>query len=108
MKTLKTLLPVEATKMKGKPGHCIAAQIFDKDGLSLAVIDSRYGAKRATAIAKEIEVAVNNRSLLEDAEAKIKKLLKDKSDLVSMLQDAADRTPDPDKYYPMIRKHVTK
>lgn len=38
--------------MKGTPGHCFAAQIWDAEGFGLASIDSRYGARKATKYAK--------------------------------------------------------
>ncbi len=38
--------------MKGKRGHCFCAQVWDVKGNSIATIDSRYGAKKATEIAR--------------------------------------------------------
>lgn len=51
--------PVESCKMKGTPGHCTCAQIFDSEGLSMMTVDSRYGAEKASRIAKETELAIN-------------------------------------------------
>ena len=38
--------------MKGTPGHCFAAQIWDSEGFSIASIDSRYGARKSTKYAR--------------------------------------------------------
>lgn len=38
--------------MKGTPGHCFAAQVWDSEGLGIASIDSRYGARKATKYAR--------------------------------------------------------
>ena len=38
--------------MKGTPGHCFAAQVWDSEGLNIASIDSRYGARKATKYAR--------------------------------------------------------
>lgn len=43
--------------MKGEPGHCYAAQVWDSEGNSLAVIDSRYGDVESTEKAKLISAA---------------------------------------------------
>lgn len=43
--------------MKGEPGHCFVAQVWDVEGNSLATVDSRYGEEESTAIAKLIASA---------------------------------------------------
>lgn len=43
--------------MRGEPGHCFAAQVWDNDGLSIAYVGSRYGEKTATEIVKILAAA---------------------------------------------------
>lgn len=43
--------------MKGKPGHCMSAQVWDENGLNLAIIDSRLEAEIATQYAKLFSLA---------------------------------------------------
>ena len=40
------------SEMRGTHGHCIAAQIFDSEGLSVARIDSRFGSRKANKYAR--------------------------------------------------------
>lgn len=58
--------------MKGTPGHCFAAQVWDSEGNNLATIDSRYGARKATKYAKlfsaSIELLKASQSLVSDFE----------------------------------------
>jgi hypothetical protein len=38
--------------MKGKPGHCFMAQVWDSDGFDIVSINSRYGARKSTEYAR--------------------------------------------------------
>jgi hypothetical protein len=54
-----------SSKMRGTEGNCIMAQVFDGNGLSLAVIDSRYGETESTSNAKLISAAPDLLEALE-------------------------------------------
>ena len=57
-----------SSKMKGKAGHCICAQVFDENGDSLAVIDTRYGEKKASKYAKLIAQSPQMLDALKEVE----------------------------------------
>lgn len=52
----------EASKQKGKPGHCFAAQVFDKAGKSLIMIEPTEDENVASALAESIAVFLNGNS----------------------------------------------
>jgi len=58
--------------MKGKQGHCFAAQVFDSYGYNVAQIDSEHGAIKATKYAKlfaaSLELLKASQSLVSDFE----------------------------------------
>jgi hypothetical protein len=52
----------EASKQKGKPGHCYAAQVFDKAGKSLLVIEPTDDENDASTLAESIADFLNGRA----------------------------------------------
>jgi len=49
--------PWSFSPMRGTPGHCTLAQVWDNMGNNLCAIDSRYGEDTSTANAKLISIA---------------------------------------------------
>jgi len=56
---IESVLPLKAAPQKGVPRHCICAQLFGANGLSVATIDTTADERDATELAKFIADSCN-------------------------------------------------
>jgi len=76
------------SEMRGTHYHCIAAQIFDSEGLSVARIDSRFGSRKANKYAK---LMVASPTLLNACKIALRAIPVEDIEAFSIVENAMER-----------------